>query len=116
MLSKGSRLARRRFSFLLGGPGAQASCCLLMTLQRPPDLTAGLLGKVQSPICTVLVVSWLKTIFQACEETYLSNLCLSKICGICWINLTNICGAKWLASLKKKKKRQVFQCCHSTLS
>lgn len=42
----GPRLARRSFSFLIGGPGAQASWCLLMSFQRPPDLTAGLLGKV----------------------------------------------------------------------
>lgn len=88
MLLKGCRLTNRRFSFLIGGLGAQVSCCLLMFFQRPPDLTAGLLlGKVWSPHLYRLGVSWLKMIGQACEETYLSNLCVSEICSIWWIHL-----------------------------
>lgn len=68
VLLMGSRLARR-FSFLISGPGAQASCGLLMFSQRPPGWTAGLLlGKVCSPHLHRLGVSWLKMILQTCEK------------------------------------------------
>lgn len=112
VLLKSSRLARRRFSSLIGGPAPRPpAVCSHAARGLYVGLWDPFWGRFHLPVCIVSGCLGWEGSPNACEELYLSNPSVSEICGIWWINLTNVGLAKELASLKKKKKKRlVFPC------
>lgn len=74
--------------FLICGQEAQASCCICTVCPKHPSA-----GSFDSPMC-LLGAPGRKVFPRLVMKVCLSELDLSEMCSIGWINLANVCFAK----------------------